>query len=199
MKNKSDLVSLIRRTQTIVSILLFFVVMFFCWKVTDLELNKIQLSHWGDPDMEYGWVWNSILILLSISILINDIIFIKRHCRLSRKIIPYTCFSIVSVCLFLLGIFHIDYDILHDIPAWIYFFAYPFSIFTMAYLNRKTLLYREWFTHLIFSIVMIVIPLMSITISEGLGIAEIVHSVIVCTWNVHIAFKRFDINLPTIK
>ncbi len=199
MSNKSDLVSIIRRTQTIVSILLFFIVMFFCWKVTDLELDKIQLSYWGDPEMEYGWLWNSIIVFLSISILINNIFFIKKHSRLSRKTIPYICFTIVASCLFLLGIFHVGYDALHDVPAWIYFFAYPLSIFIMAYLNRKTLLYREWFTHLIFSIVMIIIPLMSITVAEGLGIAEIVHSVIVSAWNIHVAFKRFDIHLPTIR
>ena len=56
MSNKSDLVSLIRRTQTIVSILLFFVVMFFCWKVTDFKLTEIQLSYWGKPSMEYAWL-----------------------------------------------------------------------------------------------------------------------------------------------
>lgn len=199
MSNKSDLVSIIRRTQTIISILLFFVVMFFCWKVTDLELNKIQISYWGDPKMKYGWLWNSIIVLLSISIFINNIFFIKKHTRLGKKTIPYICFSIVALSLFLLGIFHIGYDNLHDIPAWTYFFIYPLSIFIMAYLNRKTLLYREWFTHLIFSVVMIILPLMSITISQGLGIAEIVHSVIVSVWNIHVAFKRFDITLPTIK
>lgn len=199
MSNKSDLVSIIRRTQTIVSVTLFLFTMLFCWQATDLELSKIQLSYWGGSDMKYGWLWNSIIVLLSISIAINNILFVKRHTRLKYKTIPYILFSIVSVSLLLVGLFNLEYDLLHDIPAWIYFFLYPLTIFTMAYLNRKILKYKEWFTHLIFSIVMIVAPLMCLTITEGFGLAEVVHSLIVIAWNVHTAFKRFDIHLSTIK
>lgn len=197
MSNKSDLVRLIRRTQTIVSVTLFLFTMLFCWQATGLELSKIQLSYWGASDMKYGWLWNSIIVLLSISIAINNILFVKRHSRLKHKTIPYILFSSVSFCLLLVGLFNLEYDLLHDIPAWIYFFLYPLSIFIMAYLNRKILHYKEWFTHLIFSIVMIVMPLMCLTITEGFGLAEIVHSLVVISWNIHTAFKRFDITLTT--
>ena len=175
MSNKSDLVRLIRRTQTIVSVTLFIFTMLFCWQATGLELSKIQLSYWGASDMKYGWLWNSIIVLLSISIAINNILFVKRHSRLKRKTIPYILFSSV------------------------YFFLFPLSIFIMAYLNRNILHYREWFTHLIFSIIMIVTPLMCLTITEGFGLAEVVHSLVVISWNIHTAFKRFDITLTTSK
>ncbi len=199
MSNKSDLVRLIRRTQTIVSVTLFLFTMLFCWQATGLELSKIQLSYWGASDMKYGWLWNSIIVLLSISIAINNILFVKRHSRLKHKTIPYILFSSVSFCLLLVGLFNLEYDLLHDIPAWVYFFLYPLSIFVMAYLNRKILNYKEWFTHLIFSIIMIVTPLMCLTITEGFGLAEIVHSLVVISWNIHTAFKRFDIVLTTSK
>ena len=126
-------------------------------------------------------------------------LFIQKHVRLKYKKIPYIMFSLVAFCLFLVGCFNIEYEALHDIPAWIYFFAYPFSIFTMAYLNRKILLYREWFTHLIFSIVMMLLPITFVTVFEGLAIPEILHSLTVCVWNIYTAFKRFDLNIKTTK
>jgi hypothetical membrane protein len=193
MDIKSDLVRIIRRTQTVISIILFFIVLVFCWEVTGLDVKKIQLSHWGGSDMEYGWLWNSIITLLSISIFFNNILFIKKHNRIKNKKIPYILFSFVAICLFFVGFFSLDYGLLHDVPAWIYFFVYPLSIFSLAYLNRDTLLYKEWFTHLIFSVVMIISPLMFISFFDGLAVSEIIHSTIVSIWNIHIAFKRFDI------
>lgn len=192
---KSNLVRLIRRTQTTISIILFFVVLIFCWKTTGLELKEIQMSFWGSEHLRFGWLWNSIIILLSMSILVNNILFVKKHVRLRKKNIPYFMFSFVALCLLMVGIFNLEYGLLHDLPAWLYFFVYPFSIFVMAYLNRNYLLYREWFTHLIFSIIMIVVPLSFITMFEGLAIPEILHSIIVSIWNVYAAFKRFDIVL----
>lgn len=195
MFNKSDLVRIIRRTQTTISIILFFIVLGFCWKVTGLNLKEIQISYWGDSDLKYGWLWNSIIILLSVSIFFNNILFIKKHTRLKEKNVSYILFSFVAFCLFLVGVFNLEYGLLHNLPAWLYFFVYPFSIFTMSYLNRKYLLYKEWFTHLIFSVTMMVLPLIFVTTFNGLAIPEIIHSVIVCLWNIHTAFKRFDVNV----
>lgn len=101
MVNKSDIVHIIRRTQTIISITLFFIVTVFCWKVTGLNLKEIQVSYWGDSDLKYGWLWNSIIILLSVSIFFNNILFIKKHTRLKKKNVPYILFSFVAFCLFL--------------------------------------------------------------------------------------------------
>ena len=174
-------------------------VLIFCWHTNGLELEKIQLSFWGSDELRFGWLWNSIIILLSVSILVNNLLFVKKHVRLREKNVPYIMFSFVAMCLMMLGIFNLDYGVLHDLPAWVYFFAYPLSIFVMAYLNRKFLLYREWFTHLIFSIIMIIVPIFFVTMFEGLAIPEILHSVIVSIWNIYVAFKRFDISLKTSK
>jgi hypothetical membrane protein len=193
MSQKQDLISLIRKTQTIISILLFFIITLFCWKVTGLEVSEIQVSYWGSKNMTYGWLWNGIIILLSLSILFNNILFIKNHDRIKNKKIPYLLFSFVALNLLMVGVFNIEYGVLHDLPAWIYFFSYPLTIFIMAYINRTSLLYKEWFTHLIFSVVMILLPLSTVTLFGGLAIPEILHSFVVSMWNIHIAFKRFDI------
>mgnify|MGYP000707436780 CR=1 FL=1 len=85
MSNKSDLVRLIRRTQTIVSVTLFIFTMLFCWQATGLELSKIQISYWGSSSEEYGWLWNSIIVLLSVSIAVNNILFVKIMYRVLHR------------------------------------------------------------------------------------------------------------------
>jgi len=188
---KDDLVSVIRKLQTVVSIVLFFVIFLFCWNVTGFKIKDIQLSHWGGPDVPTTHVWNGVIILLSISILFNTLIFIKKHIRMNNKMLPYILFSIVSLCLCMVGVFSVKYSLIHNISAFIYFFLYPLSIFTMAYINRKTLLYREWFIHLMFSLLMVVLPLTAISIFHGMAISEILHVIVVCGWNLYVAFKKF--------
>ena len=95
MSNKSDLVRLIRRTQTIVSVTLFIFTMLFCWQATGLEISKIQISYWGSSSEEYGWLWNSIIVLLSASIAVNNILFVKRHSRLKQNKIKKNQLSIL--------------------------------------------------------------------------------------------------------
>jgi len=192
MSKKNDLVRIIRRLQTVVSIMLFFVVFLFCWDVTGFNIKEIQLSVWGGGEnVKTNDIWNTIIILLSLSIFFNTMLFVKKHVRLKVKIIPYILFTFVSLSLLLVGIFNVDQKPIHNIAAFSYFFSYPLAVFLMAYLNRKTLLYREWFTHLVFSVTMIILPLSAINMFEGMGVSEIIHIVIVCLWNVYAAFKRF--------
>lgn len=192
MGPKHDLVNIVRKTQTLVSVLLFVIVFLFFWTVTDFELKEIQLSYWGGNDVAYGWIWNSIIVLLSISILFNNIFFIKKNERIKKKILPYILFSFVALCLFIVGFFNLEYSI-HTVAAYLYFFIYPLAIFVTAYINRTSLIYKEWLKHLLFSISMIIIPLTLITSFNGLAISELVHSLIICIWNLNVAFKRFDL------
>lgn len=192
MNQKSDLVSLIRKTQTVISVTLFFIVFFFCWHITDLEITKIQVSFWGGKDMKYGWLWNSIIILLSLSLFFNNIFFIKKHNRIIYKNFLYVIFSFTSICLFFVGVFSLEHTLLHGIPAWLYFFIYPLNVFLLSHLNRKSINYNEWLTHLVFSISMIVLPLIFINFFEGYAISEIIHSILVCSWNIYISFKIND-------
>ena len=80
MSRKSDLVDTIRKLQTVISILLFFVVFAFCWGMTDFDINEIQLSTWGSESSPITYtVWNSVIVLLSVSIFVNVFYFIKKH------------------------------------------------------------------------------------------------------------------------
>ena len=78
MKRREDLVRLIRRSQTFISIMLFFGVFFFSWNVTGFELTEIQLSKWGETGSVVESVWNGVVCLLSISI------FSKRYFKISN-------------------------------------------------------------------------------------------------------------------
>ena len=185
MSRKSDLVDTIRKLQTVISILIFFVVF-------DFKIDEIQLSAWGSESSPVTYnIWNSVIVLLSVSIMINVSYFIHKHVRLKQKKIPYIFFGFVSLCLSLVGFFSVDYKVIHNLAAWSYFFLFPLAIFTMAYVNRESLLYREWFTHLLFSIIMIVLPLTVINLFEGMAIPETLHTITVCVWNIYVAFKNF--------
>jgi hypothetical membrane protein len=192
MDRKNKLVRTIRRLQTVVSITLFSIIFLFCWDVTGFDITEIQLSAWGGSESPTtNSLWNSIIVLLSLSILSNVFIFIKKHVRMKNKIIPYTSFMFVCFSLFLVGMFDVDQRPIHNLAAFTYFFSFPFAIFLMAYVNRKTLLYKEWFTHLLFSITMIILPLSAINMFEGMGVSETIHIIVVCAWNIYVAFKRF--------
>lgn len=190
MFNKKDLVKLIRRTQTVISVLSFIFIFIFFWEATQFELTEIQLSEWGGSRIENGWVWNSIITVLGISTFINSYFFIEGHQRMKYKKIPHLLFGFVSLNLVLVGLFSLDYRFIHNLAAYIYFFAYPLSIFIMAYINREYLLYKEWMIHLVFSILIIILPLGFINLFNGMAISETIHTIIVVLWNLRAAFKH---------
>lgn len=195
MKNKSGLIGIIRRTQTTISILLFFIITLFCWGLSKKDIGDIYLSYFGATNVPYSWLWNLVVIILSISIFFNTIFYIKNHQRLKYKWIPYVMFTLVSISLFMVGVFNLEQTLIHNLCATFYFFIYPFSIFVMAYLNRNILLYKEWVIHFIFSVFMIILPLIFIGFFNTLGFSELIHTFVVCGWNIRIAFKRLNVNI----
>lgn len=177
----------IRIWQTIISISLFTGVFFLCWLVTGFNILNIQLSFFGiNPISDY--LWNSCLMLLSASIFYNVFHFIKEHKRLNFKPLLVGGFFFVSLFLFLTGAVNMNYS-MHNAFAYLYFFLYPLSIFVLAHLNRKVLLYREWKRHTTFSICMVVFPLLTIELFPGMAITEIIHSTIVIGWNLWILLE----------
>lgn len=185
---KGDIVWIIRRFQTISSIVIFLIVLSLCWVSAGLDITKIQLSHWSVTD-PISKIWNNSLILLGISTWINQWIWLKRHRRISKKILPKILFTLVSVCLVLTGIFTVDFKILHNIFAFSYFLLYPLSIFITSYLNRSSIRWSNWVTMMITSISMITIPLVILPIWEGMAMAELAHSGCVIWWNIWILTK----------
>lgn len=190
MKRREDLVRLVRRSQTFISIMLFFIVFWFSWDITGFELTEIQLSKWGETGSVVEKIWNSVICLLSISIFLNTYFYIKHNKRIKYKRISYSMFTFVSICLFVVGIFNIDNQFIHNLGAYLYFFTFPLTVFTFAHIHRKTLQYKDWQHHIIIAICMMVFPLLFLSLFNGMAISEIAHIVFVVLWNFKIAFKK---------
>jgi len=58
MSSREELIRVVRRTQTFISILLFFIVFFICWKFTKFDITQVQISIWGRSGF-LGRVWNT--------------------------------------------------------------------------------------------------------------------------------------------
>jgi hypothetical membrane protein len=189
MKLKEELLRKFRRLQTIISVVLFLFVLLFFITTTDFNIKEIQVSKWGTLD-ETGWVFNSSLIILSISTFLNVFFYIKNHNRIIDKKFLYLLFGSVSFSLFLTGLFDVENNkIIHNFSAFTYFFAYPLAIFIMSHLNRKTINYNEWILHLSSSMSMVMAPLILIMFFNGMAIPEIVHTLVVMFWNISLLRK----------
>lgn len=187
---KDELINKIRQLQMIISVAIFLLVTILCWDITNFDITKIQISIWGATTKTW-WMWNGAILIVAGAILFNVIWWLYKHKRLKYKKIFYPIFIFCSVCLFMVGIFPTgQYKYLHDIPAFTYFFVYPFTIFALAYLNRKVIGYNEWIKHLVLSVLMIILPLVFIKIFDGMAISEIMHTGIVAIWNLSIIKKN---------
>ena len=190
MSTKKDLVRVIRKTQTFISIFLFFVVFLLSWNITGFKLTEIQLSKWGESGGKVAVIWNSIVCLLSISIFINSYLYIKHNARIKKKKISYLLFGFISLCLLFVGIFNVNFITIHNISAYLFFFTYPLSIFIFTHIHRKYIQYNDWVNNIIISIGMIVIPLFFISIFNGMAIAETAHIIFVVIWNIKLALSE---------
>lgn len=184
--SKKNLIKIVRRSQTYISIFLFLIVFLICWKFTNLDIREIQLSNWGKS----GWIsniWNSAVCIFSVSIFINSFLYLKNNLRIKYKRKFYFLFGFLSSCLFLVGFYNIDYSIIHNTAAGLYFFLYPLTIFSFAYLNRKYMTYSDWLEKMIISTSMAIFPIILMTMFHGMAIAEIAHTLLVIIYNIKIA------------
>jgi hypothetical protein len=190
MNTKGQLLLKFRKLQTIFSVVLFFFILTFFLIVTKFDIKEIQISHWGVMK-SVGWIFNYGIILVSISTFFNVFSYIKNHNRIFKKNILYILFGLVSFSLFLVGLFPVNINpSIHNFSAFSYFFIYPLSIFLLSHLNRKNIIYKEWITHLITSFLMFVIPMVFISMFNGMAISEIIHTILVMFWNVRILIKN---------
>lgn len=185
---KEEIVYIIRRFQTISSIIIFLIVLALCWVTADLNITKIQLSHWSNIE-KISTFWNNSLVMLGITTWVNQWVWLSKHKRMTRTVIPRIMFTIVSTCLVFTGIFSMDYKIAHNIFAFSYFLLYPFAIFATSYLNRTNIRWNNWITMMVTSVAMIVIPISLIPIWSGMAPSELAHSALVIWWNIWILTK----------
>ena len=189
MNNKEQLLYKFRKLQTIFSVILFFFILIFFLTTTKLDIREIQISHWGVLE-DFGWIFNYGLIIVSLTTFFNAFHYIKNHNRIISKKIHYLAFGLTSLFLFFVGFFPVnEHQNLHNIFAFSYFFSYPLSIFLLSHINRKHITYKEWFSHLIISSIMILTPLILIKFFNGMAIPEIAHTLIVMLWNIKILMK----------
>ena len=170
----------VRRLQTIFSAIIFMAVFLFCWNITKFNILEIQLSYWGINDKASVY-WNSMMIILSLSLWYNVDFYVKTHARMIEKKIIRMMFGSVFLCLFATGAINMHYYI-HNLTAVYYFFGLPLTIYLMAYWNRKAIQYKEWLWQISFSTCMILIPLVFIHMFKGMAISETLHSTIVMLW-----------------
>jgi hypothetical protein len=186
---RTIIINAIRKFQTIFSIAIFILVTALCWTITEFKITEIQLSHWSKVE-GISLFWNGALVLMGISTWINQWIWIESYSRLTIKSIPKILCSITSACLILTGMFNIDWILLHNLFAFLYFLGYPLAIFIIAYLNRSYIKWSHWIQMILISTSMIIFPLLLIPIWKGMAPSEIVHSIIVIWWNLWILKTR---------
>ena len=172
-----------RVLQVSISSLIFVVVFFYFLTTSPKSITEIQLSFWGAHSANH-WIWNASLALLSITMFINVYYYIVSIPRLMNKRFLLFFFFTISLGLFLTAVFNIGtIKILHNASAFYYFFSCPLAIFLLAHTNHKNLLYKEWITHIIFSVIILCAPLSIIHFFKGMAISETIHSSLILCWN----------------
>lgn len=183
---RDQYIKMIRRGQSWISALLFIIVFIVCWEFTDFNLTDIELSRWGKS----GWVgrlWNTAVCTFAISIFINSFLYLKNKKRLKYKTLFYILFALLSFSLFMVGMYNMNWFIIHNLSAGFYFFFYPLTIFLFSYINRKKLSYKDWSYKVALSVSMAIIPMILLSLFKGMAIAEIAHTIIVIIYNIKLS------------
>jgi Protein of unknown function (DUF998) len=170
-----------RMLQVVFSTVIFFAIFLYFFFTTNFKFTDIQLSYWGSKS-SHPWIWNASLITLSISMVYNVYTYINSFNNLVFKNLIILFFISLNASLFLVGLFSMRYYI-HNILAVYYFFGYPLAIFLFAHFNYSKIPVRVWKINLIFSIMMVVLPLSVIKFFHGMAISETIHSMIMIGWN----------------
>lgn len=179
-----------RSCQNIISSVIFLAVLsFFCY-TTQFKLTDIQLSRWS-ANNKFSWIWNLSIVMLAISFHFNYKNFINSFPKINKKFTIDILFGITTICLFLTGLINTSFLFYHNIVAWIYFLAAPIAIFSFAHFNVENIPVKTWRTNLIIALLTVVVPIITILcfktifLYEGLAIPEILHTLLIMTWNLN--------------
>ena len=173
-----------RTIQVLTSSAIFLLIFSYFFFTAPFKITEIQLSFWG-AKTQLSWLWNSSLILLSVSMFSNILNYIQSFPKIKFKNQILVFFLSVCFCLFTVGLLNMNYRI-HNPAAFYYFFMYPLAIFLFAHFNYKNLPYKVWRTNIIYAVVLIIVPLSIIRVFHGMAISEILHSSIIMLWNIWI-------------
>lgn len=180
-------ISKIRKWHSVVSSIIFFLLLGFCSWAVNLKITNISLSEFG-IQKETSIIWNGILCLMSVLLYLESIKNIINHIKESSKYL-YVLFTLSSVCLFLTGLIDMSHLIFHNSFAVLYFIGYSSSVFLFG----KHLLhnnFRMGISSIVISILSIIIPMYLVYAFPGLAIPEIAHTIFVFSWIIIMSWEN---------
>ena len=143
-------VKLLRRIYLIICIFLGIISPIYCWYLLP-DFNPLEkpLSDFGIQEPT-SFFWNSSLVLLSIAIFLNAytalrFYFKEKAFRYPLKVLLLlSCFS-----LFFTATIPMDYDLLHKIPAVLFFLSYNLFVFMFGFFRSLRSLRSGFFSILV--------------------------------------------------
>lgn len=178
----------LRKIQHVISSVIFVAIFFFFLYTTKYHITEIQLSYWS-ANNNLSWLWNLSLALISFSFYFNSKEYIDSHPSINNRRTINRLFLISSVCLFLTSIFNINYLIPHNIFAVGYFLITPLAIFSIAHFNAEKIPILDWKINVVFPILIVVLPIITLFCYNGMAISEIIHTSLIIAWNLIIRKK----------
>ena len=182
-------IKLLRRVYLIFCISLGILAPIYCWYLRP-GFNPMEkpLSDFGIQ--EPTWLlWNSTLVLLAIGIFLNAYTALRLYFKKRRFRYPLKVLLIVSsFSLFFTATIPMDYELLHRIPAFLFFFSYNLFVFLFG-LFRSFRYLRGGFVSIFIGSAM-TFSLLLLLPFKSYGVFEIAYFALILIWNIHFLFTR---------
>ncbi len=173
---------------TIIVLLAAFLSPWFSWQqnaLSDLGVGEVALIF--NATVFFGGILN---LFFSIGL--------RGYLTKSNKsLIGVALLVIASISLSLVGIFTIEYSLLHSLVALSYFLLPPIALLLISSTDKdnqtKKISFIMGFLALV-AILLLPLPFFVLSIQVGFAVPEIIHSLILATWTISISFKMLTSN-----
>ncbi|MDC0249720.1 DUF998 domain-containing protein [Flavobacteriales bacterium] len=182
-------VKLLRRFYLIFCIFLGILAPIYCWYLRP-GFNPMErpLSDFGIQ--EPTWLfWNSSLVLLAMGVFLNAYTALRYYFK--QKIFRYPLKGLLiisSFSLFFTATIPMNYELLHKIPAFLFFFSYNLFVFLFGLFRSFKYLRKG-----IFSVIIGLLMLFSLLLLlpfNSYGVFEIVYFTLILIWNIYFLYTR---------
>ena len=182
-------IKLLRRVYLIFSIILGILAPIYCWYLRP-GFNPIEkpLSDFGIQ--EPTWLlWNSTLVILAIGIFLNAYTALRYYFKQRRFRYPLKVLLVISsFSLFFTATIPMNYEVLHKIPAFLFFFSYNLFVFLFGLFRSLKYIRKGMFSafiglSMLFSLLLL-LPF------KSYGVFEIVYFALILIWNIHFLYYR---------
>tara|TARA_B100001250_G_scaffold85875_1_gene70989 strand:- start:19649 stop:20266 length:618 start_codon:yes stop_codon:yes gene_type:complete len=182
-------VKFLRRIYLIFCILLGVFSPIYCWYLRP-GFNPMEkpLSDFGIQ--EPTWLlWNSSLAFLSMGIFLNAYTALRYYFKEKQYRYPLKVLLIVSsFSLFFTATISMDYEMLHKIPAFTFFFSYNLFVFLFG-LFRSFSSLRSGAISIFIGLAML-FSLLLLLPFKSYGVFEIVYFILILVWNIYFLTTR---------